>query len=431
MENAHGALTPKEIFLIGAGWNEGSSNREIAAQLGRSHTTINNFMHKIFPPEEPTPQQLAEEMAKRQKRLEKRVKNLVMDAMVMSSSARNRALSCRRLSQTLKEEWNIECSRQKISRMRRENGLKYEFTRKTERLTPHQMEVRANWATLVRNYHMFRWVWVITDECMIVADPVRRKIWLFPGETSECVQQCYQGHSAVRLMFWAAIAPGYKSALIVFEEHVTAKTYKQMLIDNHIFEQLRAAFPAGYIFQQDNAPAHKAGLTLDYLEQNTTLLAEPFEWPPYSPDVSPIEQIWSLLKRMINMSAVHTKADLAREATLAWNMISQATVDRHAIDLPNRVLALEDLKGAPLAGHRDMIKLYRQGGLAVRDQAQQLIHAHEVPPGWDEKAQELILDLLQPPGLDGATIEEQELTLNEYENAWEEHKSLLPLRRRG
>ncbi|KAI1005100.1 hypothetical protein K3495_g3115 [Podosphaera aphanis] len=47
---------------------------------------------------------------------------------------------------------------------------------------------------------------------------------------------------------------------------------------------------------QDNAPSHKAAQTMRELsERKTTLI----EWPPYSLDPNPIENVWNLIKNYI------------------------------------------------------------------------------------------------------------------------------------
>jgi hypothetical protein len=347
----------------------------------------------------------------------------------MAGSLDNRALSSRYLSKMLLEEFGIHCCKSSICEIRRENGLKYEYSRKTELLTPYRIWFRGFWTWATLRQHLFKTVWVITDECMIVADPIRKKIWMFPGETSECVRQGYQGHSAIRVMFWAAIAPGFKSRLMFFPEHVTAQTYQDMLRESGIFPQLQAAFPEGYIFQQDNAPAHKAHATLQFLAQHATVLPEGFAWPPYSPDLSPIEQLWSLLKRKIDMTRVNSKEDLIREGCFAWDNIDQSIVDNHAVSLPARVMAVCRLGGAALAGHQDLVHLFHEKGLAAWDEAEQLIGAHDVPQDWADHAQDLLYDLLEQPSLGDMSLEEQQQRFTYFQEAWEEHKKLLPVKK--
>ena len=53
----------------------------------------------------------------------------------------------------------------------------------------------------------------------------------------------------------------------------------------------------GYIFMQDNASIHTAYKVQDWF-RNASLKC--LNWPPYSPDLNPIEHAWAKLKKMID-----------------------------------------------------------------------------------------------------------------------------------
>jgi transposase len=52
----------------------------------------------------------------------------------------------------------------------------------------------------------------------------------------------------------------------------------------------------GHIFMQDGAPGHAAKETLqDLLERGIRKM----NWPPFSPDLNPIETVWDWMKEWI------------------------------------------------------------------------------------------------------------------------------------
>ena len=46
----------------------------------------------------------------------------------------------------------------------------------------------------------------------------------------------------------------------------------------------------GLTYMQDNAPIHRARIVKDWLESNNVKM---LQWPPYSPEMNPIENVWS------------------------------------------------------------------------------------------------------------------------------------------
>ncbi len=61
------------------------------------------------------------------------------------------------------------------------------------------------------------------------------------------------------------------------------------------------------IFQQDNAPCHTSFKLCEYFSNNNI---EVMYWPANSPDLSQIENVWSVLKRKIGKIYVKNKKEL-------------------------------------------------------------------------------------------------------------------------
>ena len=68
------------------------------------------------------------------------------------------------------------------------------------------------------------------------------------------------------------------------------------LLDNNVFGQIEGIFGRTYVWQQDNAPSHKSKYTLGFLSK---IIPEYLPWPPRSPDLSPIEQVWAYIKKKL------------------------------------------------------------------------------------------------------------------------------------
>ncbi len=103
-----------------------------------------------------------------------------------------------------------------------------------------------------------------------------------------------------------------------------------------------------WLFQQDNAPCHKAQIISDwFLEHGNefTLL----KWPPQSPDLNPIEHLWDVVKREIHIMAVQlTNLQQLRDAIVSvWTKISEERFPHLVESLPRRIKAVRKAKGGP------------------------------------------------------------------------------------
>jgi transposase len=93
------------------------------------------------------------------------------------------------------------------------------------------------------------------------------------------------------VMFWGIISKDAYGPLVEVKGKNTAESYVQTLKE-FLIPEIEAA--EGLVtFQQDNAKIHKTDSVLSFLAENDI---EPLKWPPQSPDLTPIENIWNVMK---------------------------------------------------------------------------------------------------------------------------------------
>ena len=97
-------------------------------------------------------------------------------------------------------------------------------------------------------------------------------------------------------MLWGCFIRTIKGPLVTIHDRATTFSYINLLQVNLIpfMNALSDQGITGAVFQQDNAPIHKAHYTQEWFEQQTF---EVMEWPANSPDMNLIEHIWSALKK--------------------------------------------------------------------------------------------------------------------------------------
>ena len=128
-------------------------------------------------------------------------------------------------------------------------------------------------------------------------------------------------------MFWGGISGRTgKTELVEIPGNLNHERYIDEIIVLHVLptaEQIGNDF----VFQQDNARPHVANNVIDYLHaEGITLM----EWPASSPDLNPIENLWSQLQRAVDArtnddTTLRQLAVIAREE---WDRIPAVNVQR-------------------------------------------------------------------------------------------------------
>jgi len=87
--------------------------------------------------------------------------------------------------------------------------------------------------------------------------------------------------------------------------------------------------------QQDGNSIHTSHESLNFLRGSGVLFFSKGDWPAYSPDLSPIENLWELLQRKIdaypkgNLTEAEKKDELIKNVWKAWHSTSDAEVDKY------------------------------------------------------------------------------------------------------
>ena len=73
-------------------------------------------------------------------------------------------------------------------------------------------------------------------------------------------------------------------------------------------------------------------------------------WPPYSPDLSPIENLWALVKRKVHTEATSSKGELLARTLRIWaeDPVIKEACKTLIEGMPRRVRAYNQAKGGAL-----------------------------------------------------------------------------------
>ena len=103
------------------------------------------------------------------------------------------------------------------------------------------------------------------------------------------------------------------------EGHLDGLQY-QHILQNVMVPSVRMLYPEGVIhLQQDHSSIHDSHVVQEWLSRQPDV--ELFHWPPRAPDVNPIENMWSEVKRTMQETC---PAHPPRNSDELWTLVSDA-----------------------------------------------------------------------------------------------------------
>jgi len=105
-------------------------------------------------------------------------------------------------------------------------------------------------------------------------------------------------------------------------------------------------WPTGiWHFQQDNDPKHTSKLVSAYLETTLCIKDYLIKWPPYSPDLNPIENLWADLKKRVEKHNCTSVEELKEAVELEWKQTDKAYCKKLVDSMPNRLHEVLEQRG--------------------------------------------------------------------------------------
>lgn len=196
-------------------------------------------------------------------------------------------------------------------------------------------------------------IWL--DECYIYLSDGRGDIYVTqrPGEEfhEDCVAPIFK-QSPIQIMVWGCIMEGKKGPLLALEYTggkgggMNAQRYWEQVLEAgfHDWYMERCEELGQVVFQQDGAASHRAKETVHWFLENHV---DTFPRPSSSPDLSPIEPIWDILKGYIRARPrAPTSFDELKTAVFkAWDSITKEDINKHVWHMEDRVQDVIAAKG--------------------------------------------------------------------------------------
>lgn len=318
-------------------WSKvGKSGREIAKLMGIARPTVQKILKKN------SDQGTVERAfgSGRSCGLNSTIKNILWENINKDStmSARDHALKVNR-------EMNTEFSRRTINNYLNEIGCESARPLRKPLLTATH---KANRLRASKEWIMWsdeRWKRVIfSDETKINlrgSDGITH-IWRKKGDRlnpKNIIPTVKFGGGCV--MFWGCFGYNGVGNLVVIEGTMDRFLYLDIL-NNNLRVSAEKLGVNDFIFQQDNDPKHTAGLIGEFFERNGI---HTMYHPSQSPDLNPIEHLWSYIKGKLVKKNFTKKSDLIDAVVEEWNAIPVSLCQSLVMSMKKRAKACILAKG--------------------------------------------------------------------------------------
>lgn len=318
----------------------GETQQQAAEQIGTTRQTVAHWQHTFA---------ATGDVKDEGGRGRKRKTSEEEDIDIVASSVIDPHLTSRQLQ----KELELEVSWRTIDGRLQRAGLFGRVARKKRIFSDEEKKKRISFAEGYKSWTVREWSRVIfADEAIIQGEGgckggqqwVRRPVGEMEAFKDEYVQHKLPHPKQINI--WgcvSAVGPGHS---YIYNTSITAKEYANIL-NTHLLPSADLFFTESprqqWYFLQDNAPIHKAQITQALLHNKGVTC---IDFPPYSPDLNPIENVWEYIEKQVEQQRPNTIDELQDVLAEEWKHLPQQLLYNIVSSLQKRCLDVIQAGGA-------------------------------------------------------------------------------------
>jgi transposase len=211
-------------------------------------------------------------------------------------------------------------------------------------LTPINKAKRLAWCKARVNWTVDQWSNIIwSDESpYVLRYNAKRRVWRRHNErySDQCVMRTVK-HD-VKIMVWGCFCAHGVGSLTLVDGIMDQYQYMDIL-ENDLLPSVANLFEGGgWTFQHDNDPKHTAVNTRNWIIEHQVPL---IEWPAQSPDLNPIENLWSILDKRCAGRSPNNAAELYRMLQDEWYSLPEELLTKLVHSMQRRCEAVIEAEG--------------------------------------------------------------------------------------
>lgn len=316
---------------------QGYSYRKIAEIYAKAPSTIKNVLDRLIN---------TGNSAYRHGGGRERITSVRDDNRIVLAVRRNRTLN----SSQVRALVGIGASTTTIRRRLHERNLRARRRAACPLLKQAHRAARRNWANNHMHWGVPEWQrCLFADESRftLYRNDGRLLVWRETGERyrEECmeVREAFGGGGVT---IWGGINRNGRTDLVVLmRESMNAERYRDLCVRDIVIPYANN-FGNDFILVDDNARPHRARIVTEFIRENNI---ERMEWPAKSPDMNPIEHVWSRMKLKLNkrQNGFDDLNELVNAIRQEWEDTPQNFIRVLIDSMPRRVADVIRNRGGP------------------------------------------------------------------------------------
>jgi len=241
---------------------------------------------------------------------------------------------------------NMDVSPRTLDRRMQEADLFGRVARHKRDYSPAELQKRLSFANGYGGWSIEQWKQALfADEKCFYGKGFCGRIWV-RREKGEALNPNYTIHKQahpVKVNVWACFASNGAGFMYIFNENMDSKLYSKILNEN-LAASADLVLPEGMqrYFLMDNASTHKSDLAKKVIHEASCIT---LDFPPYSPDLNPIENLWAILARRVERHTCETVEELQDVIADEWGKIEPKVLRKLARSMPTRCQRVIEAKG--------------------------------------------------------------------------------------
>jgi hypothetical protein len=227
----------------------------------------------------------------------------------------------------------------------KEGGIRYLKIKKKEKLSEAHKALRVEYSNKMKRYKGKKVLF--SDEKTFYLGTMPGYAWQDPNNRLEKEKNPYPK----KLNVWGAVGTHMRTKLYYYSTNLNSELYSKILKSRIKAQQLIYSpkcpkkIRKNWVFLQDNAKYHTSAESMETVED---LVGDHWiKHPAKSPDLNPMENMWSYLDRKVKEAQPKTIKSLKRTLTQAWNALTWTYVAKSTRSMSRRLQ-----KGIECGGQR-------------------------------------------------------------------------------